>query len=314
MTQSFRNRRQQAKQLNIDFSKQHKPPGRPRLTKAGIHQRLGSRPIELIGEVNGALSKTEWRCKVPECGCVWQARLSAVLRGTKCPSCARSRHSLCMRLSLDDVAAKLSGRFIQLMDHYQGINVKLRWKCTVLGCNREWQATPSAVFRGASCPRCSARSRVAMRLHGRLIELIGDIDANNKKTEWLCKVPDCGCRWMATPAHVLSDGSGCPSCALYGFNPKSPAILYYLRINRPDQSSLYKIGITNRTVKERFAGRDLELITIISEWHFDCGVNAQKRERELLYQNIADSYVGPPILRCGGNTELFNRDILGLDV
>lgn len=49
------------------------------------------------------------------------------------------------------------------------------------------------------------------------------------------------------PADHLN-GSGCPSCAKYGFQPNESAYLYYLKITTDENQVLYKIGITNRTV------------------------------------------------------------------
>ena len=323
MTQRFCSNRQALGQLTINFSSQQSPAnprfGRPRITADEIRKRLGDRPIELIGNVGGALAKTEWRCKSPKCGCVWQARPSAILRGTTCPSCARVRHSLHMRLGSQDVAARLLGRPIKPLEPFQGVDVKLRWKCTIQDCGHEWQSRPASIFRGVGCPACFSRHRsisrrdVEMRLAGRPIKLTGELIGNKAKTSWLCTVEGCGHQWIASPAHVLCDGSGCPACAVYGFNPQAAAILYYLRIDRDGYLPLYKIGVTNRTVAKRFAGRDMDLITVIKVWRFRKGVDAKQKETELIAQHSFYSYSGPPVLRLGGDTELFTADVLGLD-
>ena len=324
MTQRFCGKRQAPGQLIIDFSSQQVPAnprtGRPRLTAKEICKRLGDRPIELIGKVGGALAKTEWRCKSPKCGCVWQARPSAILRGTTCPSCARTRHSLHMRLGSQDIAARLLDRPIKPLEPFQGVDVKLRWKCTTQGCGYEWRSRLRSIFGGAGCPACFSKRRsisrrrdVELQLAERPIKLIGDLVDNKTKTSWLCTVGGCGHQWTATPAHVLCDGSGCPACAAYGFNPQAPAILYYLRIDRDGCPPLYKIGVTNRTVAKRFAGRDMDLITVIKVWRSRKGVHAKQKETELIAQHSFYSYSGPPVLRLGGDTELFTADVLGLD-
>lgn len=290
-----------------------------RLTAKSIRQRIGDRPIELIGKVSGALVKTEWRCKSPKCGRVWQARPSAILRGTTCPFCARMRHSLRMRLGNQDVAARLLGRPIKPLEPFQGVNVKLLWKCTIQDCGHEWRSRPASVFRGVGCPVCFTKQRsisrqnVELRIAERPIKLIGDPVGNKTKIPWLCTVDGCGHQWIASPAHVLCDGSGCPACAGYGFNPQASAILYYLRIDRDGCPPLYKIGVTNRTVAKRFAGRDMDLITVIKVWRFRKGVDAKQKETELIAQHSFCSYSGPPVLRLGGDTELFAADVLGLD-
>lgn len=52
----------------------------------------------------------------------------------------------------------------------------------------------------------------------------------------------CGNYWSATPASLLSNGSGCPSCAKTGFNPSIISSLYVLRSYCGESM---KIGISN---------------------------------------------------------------------
>jgi hypothetical protein len=103
-------------------------------------------------------------------------------------------------------------------------------------------------------------------------------------------------------------GCGCPSCRdTFGFNQQKPAILYYLKIG-----NLYKIGITNNSVKERFKS-DFKNITIIKEWSYALGMEAKEQESKILKEYKYAQYKGPNVLAYGGNTELFDRDILLLD-
>lgn len=104
-------------------------------------------------------------------------------------------------------------------------------------------------------------------------------------------------------------GNGCPNCAGYGFNPDKPAILYYLRITTNDGQVLYKVGVTNRTVNERFSLVDLSKIEIIKQKSYECGREAYVIEQEILktFKNV--KYEGPNILE-SGNTELFTEDIV----
>jgi len=110
---------------------------------------------------------------------------------------------------------------------------------------------------------------------------------------------------------TLFQGSGCPKCAPYWFQDDKPAILYYLRVSNPFGDPLYKIGISNRTVMERFP-RDISKITILDIQHFPVGADAYAREQEILEEFDADRYDGPDILRDNGNDELFILDVLRL--
>lgn len=133
---------------------------------------------------------------------------------------------------------------------------------------------------------------------------------NSKKVEIIC--PTHGI-FLQAPADHIGQGSGCPDCAQTGFNPSKPGLLYYLAITTDDGCTRYKIGITNRSVEERFRGTDLARIRVVETWRFAIGRVAAERESEILYKFAGDRYYGPRLLVGTGNTELFTHDILRLD-
>ena len=104
-------------------------------------------------------------------------------------------------------------------------------------------------------------------------------------------------------------GSGHMNRAHFGFNINLPAILYYLKVQG---GKGYKIGITNRTVAERFVG-EADKIEVIKTWYYESGKDARDREQEVLSKYKSMKYIGEHLLS-SGNTELFNKDILELDV
>ena len=92
-----------------------------------------------------------------------------------------------------------------------------------------------------------------------------------------------------------------------------PAIVYYLRINRPSDGPLYKIGITNLSIEERYQlPDDRAKITKIFTAEFATGEEARDTEQAILKMFRRHRYKGPKVLR-EGNTEIFNCDILRLD-
>lgn len=95
-----------------------------------------------------------------------------------------------------------------------------------------------------------------------------------------------------------------------GFNPSKAATLYYLRVCGGEA---YKIGITNRSVGERYKLSDIENIKVIKEWDYPIGHDALDMETRILSEYKYAKYVGSDILT-SGNSELFDRDILGLDI
>ena len=106
-------------------------------------------------------------------------------------------------------------------------------------------------------------------------------------------------------------GASCPSCAKYGFQPNKSAILYYLKIITDTNQVLYKIGITNKTVNERFNLTDLSKIEIVKQKLYENGQDALDWETKLKRQFKEYQYKGPDILS-SGNTELFTEDIIAM--
>jgi hypothetical protein len=98
-----------------------------------------------------------------------------------------------------------------------------------------------------------------------------------------------------------------------GFDPTKSAILYYISIN---DGQAYKIGITNYTVNKRYRrqrGEDLGKIKIIKEWEYIIGKDAHKMEQRILKDYAYAKWTGDDLL-ANGNSEMFDRDILGLDI
>ena len=129
--------------------------------------------------------------------------------------------------------------------------------------------------------------------------------SNRKKVEIICKKHGV---FTQTPDNHVH-GQGCPSCSKTGFDNNKPGVLYYLKIFG---GSYYKIGITNRTVKERFTNTDLEKIEVVKVWRYENGKDARDAEtailRDFKYAIIDECVLG------SGNTEIFDRDVLNLDI
>jgi len=85
-----------------------------------------------------------------------------------------------------------------------------------------------------------------------------------------------------------------------------PTILYYIKLKK---EKLYKIGVTSRSVKERFTKDEYKNIEIISEEIFQDGRDAFDKELKILQDNKDKKYKGKPILE-SGNSELFISSII----
>jgi len=97
---------------------------------------------------------------------------------------------------------------------------------------------------------------------------------------------------------------------LTGFNPEKRGLVYYIRIDK-DGTTVYKIGITNNSVKDRFR-EESKYITVLRTWEFEYGQKAINLEQSILKEYSYAKYKGEPILK-SGNTEMFIDDVLLLD-
>jgi len=182
-----------------------------------------------------------------------------------------------------------------------------------------WQS-PRTHKEGGNCPQCAIKMMAKGKqltteeaiakfaaVHGSKYDYSGvQYSGMHNKVDITC--PKHG-KFTQTPTSHKK-GSGCPRCGKYGFQPMRPAIMYYVRVDVGD-SILYKIGITNRSVVERF-GADMRYITVLQTWDYELGADAYAAEQVIISLNAEFKYTGPNILATG-NTELFTIDVGGFD-
>ena len=118
-------------------------------------------------------------------------------------------------------------------------------------------------------------------------------------------------RFKVTPNRHLSNNQGCPSCSKYGFDKNKPGILYYISILG---GTYYKLGITNRTVRERFNNSSTDEVKVIKEIQYEDGYELYRVEQEILkdfkYALSEFNYFNPG----KGNKEIFKWDVLLWDI
>ena len=76
---------------------------------------------------------------------------------------------------------------------------------------------------------------------------------------------------------------------------------------------LWKIGITSNNLDSRYCIADRKIIVKIKTWQYATREEAEAHEREVMAEFADDVYKGDPVLRSGGDSELFTRDVLELD-
>ena len=114
--------------------------------------------------------------------------------------------------------------------------------------------------------------------------------------------------WTTKPKYVIANLSNCPVCSHN--NMKGKTILYYIKVTYKERV-YWKIGITNESVRKRFAGDTHVKIDVVWEHEYAHRVEARAVEFELLTLFKDKLVKNANVLRSGGNSELFSEDILG---
>ena len=211
--------------------------------------------------------------------------------------------------------------FIRLKDGevYQGSFHKLNFICSM---GHEFSSSPSNILNSKhiGCKKCSSLKLSVERLkcptkfedefykvHPEY-KLIGEYKSCFQKVEVLC---DKG-HTFSSRANDLISGTGCNICRTSGYKDNLPGTLYYLKVTEGDKV-YYKIGITNLSIRKRFNNNDLSRITVLMEEFYEDGYLARLAEKQVLAA-FKDFLAKDVKLLKKGNTELFVKDVLCLDV
>jgi hypothetical protein len=206
-------------------------------------EAFGWEPSEVF---SGSDKKLTWKCAKQH---VWTMRVADRSHGDGCPYC--SGHKVLegyndLLTTHPELATESHGWDPRKVN--AGSNKKLEWKCSL---GHTWKAiVANRSYRGDSCVYCSNKEILAgfNDLNTTHPELAIEADGWNPqkysagsgiKLKWKCNE---GHVWHATVGSRTNIGSGCPSCAKFGFDPSKDGFLYFLY--HPDWI-MYQIGITN---------------------------------------------------------------------
>lgn len=206
---------------------------------------------------------------------------------------------------------------------YQGYFIKVYITCRIHG---DFLQTPSDHLSGYGCRACWIDRKGAQRrlTQDQAIERFRSVwgseyiytkvvySKSNEKVEIICRIH--GSFWQTPNSHL--NGKGCQDCgkiksrsgSLENRDKDTPALLYFLRLDLTGESFV-KIGITVRTVEDRFRGLPYE-IRDIRTVSMTLG-EAMSLETQIKLQWLSDRY--QPKHSFGGHTECFSTDAL-LDI
>ena len=128
---------------------------------------------------------------------------------------------------------------------------KYFWRCRL---GHSYKQSPQARVNGVECPVCGNRellrgfNDLATRYPALLSEWDYELNTGksldsiysitNSKHFWVCAE---GHRWSANLANRIN-GSGCPSCASFGYDPNKPSYFYFIQNH---ELLAFKVGIAN---------------------------------------------------------------------
>ena len=201
------------------------------------------------------------------------------------------------------------------------------WRCSEYG--HTWKTKIEKRTReGTGCPFCSDR-RVWPGLNDlwtKRPDLVNEIDfekhpgldpkkllwVSHDVLNWKC---DQGHQWP-TKLHLRSSNSnrkptGCPNCAVSGFKPDEPGIIYFI-YNSP--LGAFKVGITN-TGTQRLASWLSAGWNLVESFEFERGAEAKYVEQRFHFWRrkvleIPDYLTKEAVGRMGGWTETFSSEVV----
>lgn len=264
---------------------------------------LALREIKMISKYRGMNWGGSFQCAK---GHGWLATPGNVFHKKKgCPTCSGNA-----RLTVEIVNIRLREMksSLRLCSSYTNNITATSFVC--IQCRRTRSLVPAAVLAGHGCAYCSGNARLTAAV---LNERLADRGIRVRQPLRNARTPTLfGCRhghlWRATPDNVLRR-TGCPTCSRPGFDPNLPAILYYLQFRMDPAKYVYKIGVTNRSVRGRFSAREWPNVSVLYERLFKIGREALQAEQRVKREYRDYRWTGGKLLNCGGDTELFSENV-----
>lgn len=290
----------------------------PHLAHEWHPSKNGSRTPETVTLASNF--KVWWKCSN---GHEWEAKVSHRMNGSDCPFCS-GRFAVEGETDLATTHPQLAKEWDSDKNKLEVTQVKAFsaqkawWICAK---KHSWAAAVSSRSAGAGCPFCSGllpipgetdlatlRPNLVAEWHpsknGKLIPRDCTV-GTPKKVWWICSE---GHEWK-TAVVSRSNGTGCPRCAVYGYDSSKAGILYFIE---NELLRARKIGITNLETK---ASRLKDFSTL--GWGEVCVI---QDEDGLLVRNVESQVLSwirkdlglPPYLskaemgRHGGHSETFS--------
>ena len=176
---------------------------------------------------------------------------------------------------------------------YSGAHTKIQIICPEHG---GFEQRPHAHLNGQGCPTCKGGIRLttekfiekATKVHNNKFDY-SLVEYTNSRIRIKIICPIHGVFEQVPHDHIT--GRGCALCGRVGFKSNLPGLLYYIIFKYNDEY-YFKIGITNRTIKERFELYDRSKIVAVRTWEYENGKDAHDEEQRILKEHKDYIYNG----------------------
>jgi len=128
----------------------------------------------------------------------------------------------------------------------------------------------------------------------------------NAHTKVLITCPLHG-EFLQKPSNHTALANGCPICGDFSKRKHLKDIQHTVYFVYFPEHSLFKVGVTNKKISYRFSGETQH--KVVWQLQFAGAYEAYTLEGMLLKKYQEFKYIGEPILRSGGNTELLTIEI-----
>lgn len=225
------------------------------LSESVIIEKIKGRNFSLIpNSFVSVHSPAKWVCH--DCDEIFSSRVNHVLyNNVSCRKCAVKVGGKLRRKSIDEIIEKLKLKNIALLNpsEYEGVNQRTDFVCLSDASHPSWNALPYSLLNPSSstgCPVCSQRVPITKEtlvdaVKGKPIEVVIFVSGAHSKSLFKCLTDSSHNNWSATNASIYQVGSGCPSCAKYGFDSGKPAYFYCIPLFNKEFGEVYGFGITN---------------------------------------------------------------------
>jgi predicted nucleic acid-binding Zn-ribbon protein len=191
-----------------------------------VHDHHGD-ALTVIGVYVGTYVKIEHLCH--KCGHKW-LKLPNNIKQSGCPACGikNSAKNRCVTAEEHiENLKEIHGDNIKCVRYAGNVKTKSDYQCLVDLSHPVWSTTPDhTINMEHGCPACgikrSAKNRSTTlgehirdikEIHGENIKCVEYSGSTQKKSTYQCLVNLNHIAWSTTPSQIISNRSGCPSCA-----------------------------------------------------------------------------------------------------